>query len=359
MTWSENLAELRKELEAQHGYPCITLTMPTGRNMPANAEDPVRLKNLVHQAGERLRGELGKREAAAAIANLEQAAEGVDHDDNLDGLAIFANSNLARVLKTRFEMPAQVAIDEQFALRPILRAQRRAEPYSVLVLSKGQAKLYQGVREDLVELRGHGFPADVHHSPAGGHGVNPSQVEDETRRVFVKHCAEALLAHPDASKMVVVTGTEDTLADFEASHPHRLAVLGHVSGNMIDENPATLGRKAWEVVRGGRRALSQRILARLDEARSAHRYAAGLTEIGPLALQSRVELMVCGFDYAQPARLDPATGSLVPIDAPQGPGDLDDAVDWVAQQVLDRGGDVRLVENDLMTETPIAAVLRY
>jgi hypothetical protein len=364
VTWEQELHDLRAELETHEGYPCITLMMPTGRTMPDNAEDPIRLKNLLTEARDRLERELGKRPAQAALENLQRAAGSVDHDRNLDGLAVFANETVEIVLKTRFPLPERLTIDDRFSLRPILRAERRAEPYSVLVLSLQDAKLYEGCREDLHEVRGHGFPAE-NRGPGGasktpgGHGINPTAAVDESRTRFVRECLDKAAAIPGQPKQIIVTGTEEVLSAVAGQIPSTLELMATLAGNYILENPAALGKTAFEALREARRARAQELLDRLDKARSAQRWEAGVQAIAPLAYDGRVELLVCGFEHEAPGRFDEATRTMTLIDQPQDWKDSDDAVEWIVQRVLQSGGQARFVEDSLLGDNPIQAALRY
>lgn len=364
MNWERTIQEIRAELAVHEGYPCVTLTMPTGRSMPANAEDPIRLKNLVTEARVRLANELGKRAAQATLANLQRAADSVDHDRNLDGLAIFANETIEIVLKTRFPLAEKVIIDDRFALRPLLRAERRAQPYSVLVLSLQEAKLFEGSREDLYEVRGYGFPATNRGAGGGskvpgGLGVDSTAAVDESRLQFVRECLEKVAAIPGRPTQIVLTGTEEILSAAAAHIPDPLELVATVKGNYIDENPAALGKKVFETLREARRERAQMLLDRLDQARSAHKWESGVQSIAPLALDGRVELLVCGFDYSVAGRYDEATRSMKLIDAPEDWKDSDDAVEWIVQRCLEHGGEVRFIEDELLGDHPIQAVLRY
>lgn len=332
--------------------------------MPRNAEDPVLLKNLLKEAESRLHDELGKRPAQSALDNLRRAADSVDHDQNMEGLAIFANENLETVLKTRFPLPARVVIDERFALGAVLRAERRSEPYAVLVLSLKQGRLFEGIREDLTELRGDGFPAA--NSGAGGGskvpggiGVNPTATVDSSRAAFVRECVKRCASYPGIPHQLVVTGTEEVLAEALAAIPASFRIVASVGGNRETENPAALGKLAWEAIREARRESAGEVLNRLEEARSAQRYEAGIQAVSALAHQGRVELLVCAMDFEAAGRFDETIGSLTLIDAPQNWRDIDDAVEWTVQRVLDSGGTVRFVEGDLLTGDPVQAVVRY
>jgi hypothetical protein len=364
MDWQQTLIELRKELSTHAGYPCISLTVPTGRNMPDNAADPIRVKNLVSEAASRLEEEIGKRPAAAALKNLQTAADSVDHDLNLDGLAIFANENIEIVLKTRFPLPERLVIDERFSLRALLRAERRAEPFTVVVLSLDEARVFTGVREDLFEVRGEGLPAKNSGVGAGakvpsGPGVNATAAVDDSRSQFVRHVMNQLGEHADLPTRLVVAGTPEVLADAEQQVSAPFEIIATLAGNYIGDNVSELGTRAWEAVREARQAMAHGLLDQLDAARSAQKCEVGIQALAPLAAQGRIDTLICGFDVEAPGRYDPETGLFTEIEAVESWTDLDDGVEWLIHQVLDHGGSVRFAEDELLGDQPLAAILRY
>lgn len=364
MDWHQSVIELRKELSTHAGYPCISLTMPTGRSMPENAADPIRLKNLVSEAAKRLEAEIGKRPAAVALKNLQTAANSVDHDNNLDGLAIFANENVEIVLKTRFQLPERLVIDERFSLRTLMRAERRAEPYTVVVLSLDEARVFTGIREDLAEVRGGGFPAKNSGVGAGakvpsGPGVNATAAVDDSRSQFVRHVMSQLGSHAQLPRQLVVTGTPEILSDAKALISAPFEIVATLPGSFVGDNVADLGSRVWAELREARRAGVKDLLDQLGSARSAQKYEAGIQALAPLAAQGRIDLLVCGFDVESPGRYDADTGLFREIDSPTEWTDLDDGVEWLIGQVIDHGGSVRFAEDDLLEGQALAAVLRY
>ncbi len=364
MEWNESLRKLRRELEVHEGYPCITLTMPTSRNMPDNAQDPIRLKNLLSEAKTRLENDLGKREAAKAIENLESAAASVDHNQNYEGLAIFANETVDIVLKTRFAMEEGVTIDDRFSLRTLLRAEQRSEPFSVLMLSLHDAKLFEGSREDLHEVRGSGFPLEnswhgtSSKAPAGP-GVNPEASADESRKRFVHDCLEKCAHIKGLPRKIVLIGTPEILSSAEGAVPDPLELLTTVPGNLSGVNIAEVGTKVWAAVREARTEQSHALIERLNSGRSENKYAAGIQEIAPLALDGRVAMLVCGIGYEVAGRFDEETRSMALIEEVENWKDHDDAVEFAVHQTLEKDGEVRFVPDELMGDTPIAALLRY
>ncbi|MGQ9927966.1 MAG: hypothetical protein ACUVS4_13975 [Chloroflexaceae bacterium] len=140
------------DLAAVRGYPCLTITLPTHRTSPDNRQDPIRLKNLVTEASNRLTEELGKREVAAMLRLLEEATADIDHEHNLDGMALFVNAEMSKRFRLPLTLPERVVVDDTFFVRDLIYAFNRSPRYWVLALSEQQTRLFEAVRDDLEEL---------------------------------------------------------------------------------------------------------------------------------------------------------------------------------------------------------------
>jgi len=112
-------------LQQNRAYPAVTITLPTHRTSPENRQDPIRLKNLVQEATDRLMGEFGKREAAPVLTRLHRLADGIDHRYGLDGLALFVNADSARAVPLPFTLRERVVVDETFFTRDLVFAMNR------------------------------------------------------------------------------------------------------------------------------------------------------------------------------------------------------------------------------------------
>src|SRR5262245_50145292 len=104
-----------KELQNHSDYPSISLLAPTHRTSPANKRDRIVVKNLVAQGLRRVGKEFKKREVASLVTNLETLVDQVDWAYVLDGLALFASRDRAKIVYLPFKVKARVAIDASFA----------------------------------------------------------------------------------------------------------------------------------------------------------------------------------------------------------------------------------------------------
>lgn len=353
-------------LQQVRGYPALTITLPTHRTAPDNRQDPIRLRNLVDQAAQRLNAEVGRREAEPLLARLEQLVGQIDFRYTLDGLALFVHRDFARAFKLPFAVPERVVVDETFATRDLVYALNRSAPYWVLVLGEKPTRLFEGVRDTLIEVTERDFPL-VHEGPGGaaplpgGFGVRKSAYRDERHRQFFRRVDAALkpILAEDPLPLVVV-GVDRHLAFFQEVTSHRDAILTTVTGSHSKTSPHRLGRLVWPLVELNRQALRDRAMAELEQATGAGKSAATIGEVWRFAHEGRGALLLVEEDFHYPAVVDASGWHLEPAAEPAGPGVLDDAVDEVIETVLAKGGRVVFVENGrLSAHGRIALVLRY
>lgn len=124
------------------------------------------LENLAGEATDRLIELLGKRDAAPMIRRLEAQVTAIDMGHTLDGMAISVSDAHAGVYLLPVPRNPRVIIDDTFATRDLVFAMNRSPRSWVLVLAEQPTRLFEGVRETLVEVRGGGFPME-HTGPGG------------------------------------------------------------------------------------------------------------------------------------------------------------------------------------------------
>jgi release factor family 3 len=355
-------AEL-KSLRSHRDYPSVSILAPTHRTAPINKQDPIKVKNLVRKAIERLHGEFKPREVAAVVKNLQQLVREVDWQHTLDGLALFAGRERSAAVSLPFKVKPRAMVDETFATRDLVYAYNRAPAYRVLVLSH-QSTLFDAWTTVLEEHRKKPFPL-AHRGPGGasklpgGQGINTSAVRDDAHRQHFKAVDDALAGlQKDKPLALVVVGVERNLAFFQEVTQHSKAIVGMLAGNHDQTSPSALGKLVWPIFRQGATASRTEALVQLDSAVGVNRHASGIDQVWRAAIGGKVRTLLVEKDFHHPADLSPEGDRLLPYTG-KGAAALDDAVDEVIEHVLDRGGDVFFYDaGTLDVHQKIAAVLR-
>jgi hypothetical protein len=354
------------ELQAAHTYPCLTITLPTHRTRPDNKQDPIRVKNLVAEATDRLLGELPKRQLAPLLKRLESLVAHIDYQYTLDGLVLAVNRDMAREYVLPFPLSERVVVDDTFFIRDLVRALNRMRRYWVLSLSEQATRLYSATREDLEEVTDGGFPLR-HVGPGGagrlpgGRGVNRSRYRDDHHRQFFRAVDEAFARYMAEDPLpLAIAGIHRHQTFLREVSSHASDVIATLSGNYDHLTAHDLGRLIWPVVSDGFTARRRQVLLLLDEATGQNRTASTLAEVWYQVRIGRGDVLIVEDGYHQPGRVNNLGLLDLSVENPQAPDVLDDAVDEVVTLALEKGGRVVFVENgELAAHDRIALILRY
>jgi hypothetical protein len=353
-------------LQAIRDYPSVSIILPTYRTAPENQKDPIRVKNLVKEAENRLLQEFTWREIDSLTSRLNDLVEHIDYQYTTEGLAIYVNKDFARAFALPFKPVEQVVVGETFATRNLVLTLNRTQRYWVLALSDNTTRLFEGVRDSLVEITESGFPM-ANEGPGaatrlpGGQGINRSAYRDEKNREFYSSVDTAFKEFMiDDELPLVVAGVDRNLAFFQEVSSHTSAIIGTLRGN-YDKTPAhELANLVWPLVKANRAVQVDEVLSELDAAISARRYAASITEVWQLSQEGRGSILIVETGFHYPARVDETGLFLTPAEDATAPDVIDDTVDDVIEAVMSKGGKVVFVDDGVLEKYQhIAMILRY
>jgi hypothetical protein len=355
-----------RQLQAVNEYPSVSILTPTHRTSPDNKQDPIRVKNLVSEAKNRLLGEFSAREMEPVFTRLDGLVDGIDYEHLLDGLALYVNTDLAQAFTLPFTVTERVVVDPTFATRDLVFTLNRTPRYDALALSESDTRLFEGFGASIEEIRGggwplrHGGPGGASNLP-GGPGVNPSAVRDQAHRDFFRSVDEKFDAFQGEEKLpLVVAGVDRYLAFFREVSRRPDDIAGTVEGNYDSASEHEMAQRVWPVMQ---HYLAQRrawALERLNAAVGAQRTSSTIGEVWRMAKEGRGDTLLVEQDFHYPATVDETGLILSPAEDATVPGVIDDAVDEVIEDVMAKGGSVVFVDNGALEQHQrIALILRY
>lgn len=353
-------------VQAIMGYPCISITLPTHRTAPENRQDPVRVKNLVREAADRLLEEFPKREMEPLLIRLEKLAESIDYNNLLDGLVLYTNQDYSHSFVLPFSVPERVVIDDTFLTRDLVHALNHSTRYWVLVLSEQPTRLYEGLRNTLVEVKEDGFPLE-HTMPGGskklpgGPGVRKSAYRDEYHRKFFRQVDGALKTFMDDDRLpLVVVGVDRYQAFYDEVTNYQDLIFGRIIGNHDKTSAHELSKMVWPLVEEKLAAKREQMLGELKKAVSDRIVATEINDIWRKAANGRGRHLLVEENFHFPARLDETGQGLTPAEDVTAPDVIDDAVDEIIETVISMGGEVTFLEDGQLDDHQrMALILRY
>ncbi|MEU9042929.1 MULTISPECIES: chemotaxis protein [unclassified Kitasatospora] len=356
------LAELRRP----RPYPAVSILMPTHRREPDKTQDPVRLRNLLAEAKEKVQADpaVSRAERIDVLEQLDRALSEVDLVHAEDGLAILAAPGEHRIWSLGRTAPARVVLSDTFLTRNLVAAHAAERPHWVVAIAADRVALWGGTQERVAEETGNGFPlVRVHDNPDPERqeqiGDTPSTFRDEETKTFLRQAdvgiGKLLAAY---ARPLYVVGEAAALALLDTVGPIAQQATAQIPhGGLAQADAETVRRVVEPAVRARAEREVADALALLDKARGRQGFAAGLDEVWRAAGEGRIDLLVVEENYRATVRDDGE--HLVPAEAGQA-GVREDIVDEVIERGLDTGARVSFVPDGTLADSDrIAAALRY
>ncbi|MGC5345601.1 chemotaxis protein [Streptomyces sp. DT171] len=363
--------DVLRELRATRPYPALSLTMPTHRRAPDNAQDSVRLRNLVAEAGTRLDHDPRvTREARAAVREqLDRAVADIDPRRALDGLVLLATADEYRIWQLPRTAPERVVLSDSYLTRNLVAAKALARPFWALSVSADHATLWSGTVDSVRPVEAYGFPMTAPRLEPNPQreeriGDTPSVYRNEDTRQFMRAVDENLRAALTADpRPLYLAGIVHALSLLEDVGESTGAAVGRVpKGVPADVTPSGFLQELRPALEERRERFAAEIRKRLDDARSGHSFAGGLDEVWAAVREGRAGLVAVEEHFQRTMRV--TEGHLEPVDeaGERGADGLvrEDIVDELVETALDGGATVVFVADDSLAEHGrLAASLRF
>lgn len=371
------------------GNACVSIYMPTHRAGHDRQQDPIRLKNLLSQAEEKLR-EMGlmtlETQALLEPANVLLPDSGFWQQQG-DGLAIFLSPGLYRFYRLPLRFEELLVVADSFHIKPLLPMLSGDGRFYILAISQDQVRLLQGTRYSVNEIDPQGMPAGMAQAlrfddperqlqfhtgtPATtpgpdrsavfhGHGGGVNDHKTNLLRYFHKVDDGLRDILQDEKTPLVLAGVDYLHPIYHQANSYQHLVKQGVTGNPDDLSAKDLHEKAWEIVRP---------MFQADYREAVSRYAAwagsqdsrtstGLDEILRAAYLGQVDTLFVVIGEQQWGSFDPYSDTLV-RHAQFEPG-VRDLLDFAAVHTLiNRGTVYALASEGMPDETDVAAIFRY
>jgi hypothetical protein len=372
--------DLRTLLETQNER-CISIFMPTVRTGDQIQQNPIRFKNLLRTAEERLT-KLGLRRQDAADF-LQPAADLLDDPDfwrhQSDGLAVFLTDGMLRTFSLPRTFDELVVVTNRFHLKRLIPLLNNDGRFYILALSQNEARLLEATKSGarrveaeempttladalkLEESQGFGRLSAASEGGSDNGPANDERVKQRLLRYFqqVDRGISDMLKERDAP--LVLAGVEYLLPIYREASSYRYILEDVITGNPDNMNSKELHQRAWELVEPVfERELEEQIERfRELEGRGAVEGSSDLKSILEAAHLGRVGTLFVASGVRHWGTFDPNTLTLHTHSEQQPDGQ--DLLDLAAIQTYLTGGRVYALPPEAMPKQnqPIAAVFRY
>lgn len=361
---TSNISELKQtlsRLKRVSAEPCLSILIGTHRTHPENAQDPINLKNAMVQAEERLLKEYEKRQVWQLLENLKAAVAEIDHGTNSDGLAVFANSEMAEVVKLPVAVTDRVIIDHDFATRDLIRALQSDVHYYILTLSEHQSRLIEAHRGEVLMEYGarHTFPIENRLYSTHADKRKQAGTEEDLMKEFCNRVDKAMQeVHATNPLPVLLVGEERNVAFFKQVADHPSWYIGHYATSPDNVKARELAEHAHGKIKEVMDKRRAEAVDHLGKAQGANKLLDDVGDIYRAIMEGRGDTLYVEEGHFQPALIE---GTKVTLkNEANEPGVMDDIIDELVENVLNFKGHVVFTPTgSLATYNKVCLTVRY
>lgn len=365
-----------KSLRETKANPAVSIFVKTHRAHPANEQDPIALKNQLKVMEERLTSEYDKRTATTILENIHAKTNDLNHNYNLDTLAIFASTDDVQVIRMPIDTTERVIISDRFATRDLVRDMASAVHYYTVVLTRDKARLIEASNDRVVmefdkdddsqnHMESIPFPIDNNglYTTGDGGSDRSSNNESSYLKEFFNQVDKSVQELWGEHKMpLVIVGDAKNIGYYKevCDRPDNIIAMVSNATNLDDGSAQHIVNSVQEAVEEYRTSLHTAALGEIDKARGADMLRTDLQDVYRAAYQGAGETLYVRRGYMQAAMIDEKAQTLTAANDASEKGVTDDAVGEIIEHVIHNGGEAVFMPQDIMSDDqPIALVTRY
>ncbi|MBW4643587.1 MAG: hypothetical protein KME23_11470 [Goleter apudmare HA4340-LM2] len=380
-----------KTLVENPQIPCVSLYMPMQKAGPEIRQNPIRFKNLIREAEQRLE-DIGIRHTEAV--DFLQSAKELDTNDFWEhqdhGLVIFISPQLFRYYCLPMEFPELVVVSNQFHLKPLLQLIQNDGQFYVLGISQKDVKFFEGTRYSLNEVEVENMPKSVEevileddiqkgvqHRIAISRGgtANPFQQpgefhgqgspdRDRRQENILQFCyaVDGALHEKlrEQTAPLVLAGVEYLFPIYQEANTYAHLINEGITGNPEIIKPEELQEQAWQIVQPLFQQSEQAAIALYQQlaGEDTGKAVCDLKEIIQAAYYQRIDTLFVPVGQQVWGKFNPDTMTVNLHSEPE--PDDQDMLDFAAIHTLLNGGTVYTVNPEQIPNGALAAaILRY
>ncbi|WP_299185884.1 hypothetical protein [uncultured Psychrobacter sp.] len=365
-----------KSLRETKADPAVSIFVKTHREHPENGQDPIALKNQLKVVEERLTNEYDKQTASTILENIHAKTDDLNHNYNLDTLAIFASTDDVQIIRMPLDTKERVVISDRFATRDLVRDMASAVHYYTVVLTRDVARLIEASNDRVIRefdndsdsqnnMENIPFPIENNglYTTGDAGSDRSANKEDNYLKEFFNQVDKSVQELWGEHKMpLVVVGDARNISYYNDVCDRPDNIIARVSNiaNLEDGSAQHIIDGVQEAVESYRTSLHEAALGEIDKARGAEMLRTDLQEVYRSAFQGAGETLYVRRGYMQSAKIDEKAQTLMLADDATANDVTDDAVGEIIEHVMHNGGEVVFMPQDIMSEDqPIALVTRY
>lgn len=355
---------IREIIGTVHYRPAVTLVLPFQPRIALRTEIDHSLKVAIDKVERELHKNYPEDLASVVLNRLRKMARELRYDTDKKTIVLFASPLFEKTVHLDIPLEEKIIIDESFEIRDLLYDRKAADKYLVLVLGGKDCSMFLGTNSELTRVK-----LNIPESVYAYINEIPEKVANfsdtaERREVvmekYYQHIDHALEEMLNSYKVpVFVLGTDRQVGHYRTITRNAKSIFEFVPGNFEGANIPSIQNKLGPVLQNLKSSKQQQLLKKIDEAAGSGRLVYGINNVWKEATGNKGRLLVVEKDYMVAARQGGSPDWIEAVEDDGGLTTIRDAVDDVMEKVLESGGDVEFVDQDVLKDFGHIALIKY
>ena len=377
-----------KALIQMDGGAHVSIFMPAHHKGGEDQQDPIRLRNLLRLAEEKLAAKgLRSAEARAMLKPAERLLT-----DNLfwrqqsDGLALFIRPDMYLYYRVPIVLREEVGVAERFYIKPLVSLLSDCGLFYILAISHDEVRLLQCTAFGSVRIKLEGIPRSMTEAlryetpdnrvqyrvpaPAGGSnfgGGTAIQAGAESRpnyhkrdiMQYLEQISKGIGSIMKTEKAPMVLAAVDYIHPmYQTANIYNGLLKEGILGNPDGLSDDALREQAWSVVRPYFEHDKREAVAEFQKSAGTGLTATGVEAVLVAAFHGRIRFLFLAEGVQQWGRFD-SDNDQVTIHS-EAQAEDSDLIDLAAFQTLRHAGTIFVLKpGEIPGDAPVSAILRY
>lgn len=350
---------VRRNEALLYRFPSVSIFMPFNPKM----EKKSKLVHSLSKATDKVAGELRLKYPGEmgqlVIQKLNSIIRMLDFTTHKASIAIFVSPVFERVYYLNMELEEKVIVNESLQIGDLLRSKKQAMQFHAVLLNEDESRIYLNDSVSFIRIKHNVLNAESADQPEvsedEAHKRQHAVIEKSIPRV--NHSLDLLLAQDH--QPVVVFGKEKQVDQFKESIKTKSTVFEYVIGNFdeysFNDFKELLSRdySNWQRIR------QKYLIQLLRNAKVNKKLSLGMADVRRVAINRGGRLLLIGRRYQHDSGIwiDDNMENRRTLRYNRF-SNVKNLFDEMVEKVLESGGDVELIDDDLLAEFDQMALIK-
>ncbi|HRO47205.1 hypothetical protein [Agriterribacter sp.] len=341
--------------EKKRHWPAVSIIMPFEPVIQRKDDIMQQLRKAMKKVEWEMGTGYDEDLAGLVMLKLRTVIKNLNFSTFKKSIAIYVSPVFEKVMYLNMPVNETITVNEFFVIRDIVYAKKDIPAYFVLVLGEKWSTLYEGNIAGLIKIKSNG----AGNIPGFKHAANMENVADDNAffvKQFLQHTDEGLSIMLSAMPMpVLVTGKKNVLDYFKALTANSKSIVECIEGSHEKAAEGALFDIIHPYIADWDKIKIKHLYHQLEKAATEDQLVNGITAVQQSLSHHRGRLLVVGKSLIHNPGM-PETDTLSPANPFNKFSCVRHVIDDVIEKVLENGGDVEMVDDDVLGGQQIALV---